>query len=244
VKRSRKPSPAEFADADRDLIEVLAALEGAVNYADWLASLVQPHAQGRILEIGAGSGTITERLASFGEVTALEPSAALAESLRTRLTGRAEVVEGVLEHLDDGRRFDTAVMINVLEHIPDDVDALRRIHALLAVGGRLVLWVPAFESLYGRFDQMIGHHRRYRRAQLVERCRSAGFEVIDCRYANLPGFFAWWLIVRLLRRVPTAGGLSTLYDRWAVPLIRRVEGRIRMPFGQSLLLVASRTAGE
>lgn len=241
MNRSRKPLPAEFAEADRGLVEVLAALEGAVNYADWLASLVQPHAHGRILEIGAGSGTITERLASFGEVTALEPSASLAESLRARLTGRATVVEGTLHDLDETQRFDTAVMINVLEHIPDDSDALGRVHALLAGGGRLVLWVPAFESLYGRFDQMIGHHRRYRRVQLVERCRSAGFEVIDCRYANLPGFFAWWLVVRLLRRVPTAGGLSTLYDRWAVPLIRRVETRIRMPFGQSLLLVATRT---
>lgn len=244
MRTPRRPPPAEFADADRDLVEVLASLEGAVNYADWLASLVEPHAQGRILEIGAGSGTITERLASFGTVTALEPSASLAAALRTRLAGRAAIVEGMLEHLDDSQRFDTAVMVNVLEHIPDDLDALRRVHAHLAEGGHLVLWVPAFESLYGRFDQMIGHHRRYRRTQLVERCRSAGFEIVDCRYANLPGFFAWWLIVRMLRRVPTAGGLSSLYDRWAVPAIRRVEGRIRMPFGQSLLLVAAKPAGD
>ncbi|MFM7045993.1 MAG: class I SAM-dependent methyltransferase [Ilumatobacteraceae bacterium] len=244
MSRTRRLVPAGFDDADRDLVDVLASLEGAVNYASWLAALIGPHARGRILEIGAGSGTITERLIPFGAVTALEPSAALAGSLRERLGGQVAVVEGTLEQLGGHERFDTAVMVNVLEHLPDDADALRRLFGHLADEGRLVLWVPAFEALYGRFDQMIGHHRRYRRAELVDVCRNAGFDVIDCRYANLPGFFAWWLIVRVLRRVPTAGGLSTLYDRLAVPVIRRVERRLRMPFGQSLLLVAARPASS
>ncbi|MFM7253213.1 MAG: class I SAM-dependent methyltransferase [Ilumatobacteraceae bacterium] len=244
MSRTRRLAPAGFDDADRVLVDGLASLEGAVNYASWLAALIEPHARGRILEIGAGSGTITERLIPFGKVTALEPSAALAGSLRERLGGQVAVVEGTLEQLGGHERFDTAVMVNVLEHLPDDADALRRLVGHLADEGRLVLWVPAFEALYGRFDQMIGHHRRYRCAELVDVCRKAGFDVIDCRYANLPGFFAWWLIVRVLRRAPTAGGLSTLYDRLAVPVIRRVERRLRMPFGQSLLLVAVRPASS
>lgn len=244
MSRTRTLAPAGFDDADRDLVDVLASLEGAVNYASWLAALIEPHARGRILEVGAGSGTITERLIPFGAVTALEPSSALAASLRARLAGQVTVVEGTLEHLAVVEQFDTAVMVNVLEHIPDDAAALRRLCGHLSDDGRLVIWVPAFEGLYGRFDRMIGHHRRYRRAELVDLCRNAGFDVIDCRYANLPGFFAWWLIVRVLRRVPTAGGLSTLYDRMAVPVIRRIEHRLRMPFGQSLLLVAARSASS
>lgn len=244
MSRTRTLAPAGFDDADRDLVDVLASLEGAVNYASWLAALIEPHARGRILEVGAGSGTITERLIPFGAVTALEPSSALAASLRARLAGQVTVVEGTLEQLAVVEQFDTAVMVNVLEHIPDDAAALRRLCGHLSDDGRLVIWVPAFEGLYGRFDRMIGHHRRYRRAELVDLCRNAGFDVIDCRYANLPGFFAWWLIVRVLRRVPTAGGLSTLYDRMAVPVIRRIEHRLRMPFGQSLLLVAARSASS
>lgn len=244
MSRTRTLAPAGFDDADRDLVDVLASLEGAVNYASWLAALIEPHARGRILEVGAGSGTITERLIPFGAVTALEPSSALAASLRARLAGQVTVVEGTLEQLAVVEQFDTAVMVNVLEHIPDDAAALRRLCGHLSDDGRLVIWVPAFEGLYGRFDRMIGHHRRYRRAELVDLCRNAGFDVIDCRYANLPGFFAWWLIVRVLRRVPTAGGLSTLYDRMAVPVIRRIEHRLRMPFGQSLLLVAARSTSS
>jgi hypothetical protein len=107
-----------------------------------------------------------------------------------------------------------------------------------------VLWVPAFDSLYGRFDHLIGHYRRYRRLDLEARCADAGLAVIESRYANLPGFAAWWLIVRVLRRTPTAGGLARVYDRYAVPVIRRVEARVRVPFGQSILLVAARPSGS
>jgi hypothetical protein len=131
-------------------------------------------------------------------------------------------------------------MINVLEHIEDDVAALQRCAELLNPGGTMCIWVPAYELLYSRFDHEIGHFRRYRKQELVDRMRSAGFEVTTAHYANLPGFFAWLLIVRLVGRRPTSGRLATVYDRHFVPLIRRVESRLRPPFGQSLFAVGVR----
>jgi SAM-dependent methyltransferase len=232
--------PATFEQADAGLTSVLADLEGAEQYTDWIISLFAPHLRGRILEVGAGQGTYSARLAAFGDVVAVEPSTAQCDVLRERLAGVAgtSVINGDLAAVPSAPTFDSIVMINVLEHIPDDHDALRRCAELLSPGGHLLVWVPAFEALYGRFDHEIGHYRRYRRRPLRTLVTQSGLQIDTLRHANLPGFFAWWLIVRVLHRRPTSGGLAGFYDRRLVPLIRRVEQRVTPPFGQSLLLVA------
>ena len=77
----------------------------------------------------------------------------------------------------------------------------------------MVLWVPAFESLYGKFDQRIGHYRRYRRNELLALVHNVGFQQVTARYTNMPGFFAWWLLVRVLRTSPTGPRLTSFHDR-------------------------------
>jgi SAM-dependent methyltransferase len=235
-------SPASFDHADPHLLEVLADLEGAVEYARWIQDLIRPHVHGDILEVGAGQGTYSPALAEWGTLVALEPSEAQSALLRRKLDGHpsATVVTAGLEELTDTNSYDAIVLLNVLEHIPDDRAALATLASLLRPGGRLVLWVPAFELIYGRFDHRIGHYRRYRRRDLLEKCTAAGLRTIDARYTNLPGFFAWALVVRVLRLHPTAGHLAHFYDRAIIPVVRRIEERVRPPFGQSLLLVAER----
>ena len=67
-----------------------------------------------------------------------------------------------------------------------------------------------------------------------------GFEVVTSRYVNLPGWFSWLLMVRLLGIEPTNPTTIRVFDRWIVPVVRWIEDRIRMPFGQSIFLVARR----
>jgi SAM-dependent methyltransferase len=241
VFRRRARRPASFADADADLLGVLGDLEGAVNYTAWILDEFGPLLRGEILEVGAGQGTYTQRLATRGPVTAVEPSAAQCDLLSARLgpDDRVTVICGDLTALDGHTEmFDTAVLTNVLEHIADDGQALDQLYRLLRPGGALCVWVPAFEFLYGPFDREIGHHRRYRKQALRRLAESHGFEVTQVTYANLPGWMAWLLIVRLLRRRPTAGSLASTYDTRVVPTVRRIESRRRPPFGQSILLTA------
>lgn len=241
----RRAAAAEFGDADAELTEVLADLESAENYKRWLLDLVRPYITGRTLEIGAGRGTYSRELREMGTgLTAVEPSAHGAERLAERVEGltATTVVQGTISDVDDAG-YGAAVMLNVLEHIEDDDAAMIEVHERLEVGGSLCIWVPAFPSLYGNFDRRVGHHRRYRRSQLRALAERTGYDVVECRYANLPGFFAWFAIVRVLGVSPTAGGLSKVYDRFVVPIVRSVERRVRPPFGQSLLVVARKRAG-
>jgi hypothetical protein len=129
------------------------------------------------------------------------------------------------------------VLSNVLEHIEDDQATLSELFSLVRPGGLVAVFSPAFRLLMGDFDRSIGHVRRYRRAGLREQFEAAGFEVVEARYVNLPGFFAWFVDSRILNKRPTHSALSRIYDRLIVPPTRWVERHVAPPFGQSVLVV-------
>jgi glycosyltransferase involved in cell wall biosynthesis len=243
----RSIPPAEFDDSDAELSDVLSTLEEADNYADWIYRLIQPHLGDHVLEIGAGHGELTERLRRDARVTATDLSKRCVDSLALRFDGcdDVEVLQADVAALGtEGRTFDSVVLINVLEHIDDDADALGDLRELLAPGGRLCVFVPAFEGLYSDFDRKIGHRRRYRRSQLATTFDRAGFEVIDARYVNTVGAVAWWLFSRQLGQVPTQRWSVKLYDRVGVPIIRQLEAGRAPRFGQSLLCIGARPVEE
>lgn len=232
----------EASDVDPTLAASLDSLDGATNYHDWIVELVRPSLAAPILELGAGHGTFTESFAEIGEVDAVEPGSHASGVLGERFADHAavSVIEGFVTDLPVAERYRSAVAVNVLEHIEDDAEAVAAIHERLVPGSRMTLWVPAFELLYSPFDHELGHHRRYRRPQLEQIVRDAGFESIESRYVNLPGWFSWLVVTRLLRQRPTAGPLLRVFDRVIVPITRAVEARVRVPFGQSILLVATK----
>jgi SAM-dependent methyltransferase len=239
----RSIPPAEFDDSDAELSEVLSTLEEADNYADWIYRLIQPHLGAAVLEIGAGHGELTERLQRDAHVTATDLSKRCVDALGERFAGneRVEVLQGDVAALaTGGRRYDSVVLINVLEHIDDDVNALADLRELLKPGGKLCVFVPAFEGLYSDFDRRIGHRRRYRRSQLVSTFDRAGLAVRDVRYVNTVGAVSWWLFARQLGQVPTQRWSVQLYDRVAVPFIRSFEAGREPRFGQSLLCIGER----
>ncbi|MGI8776770.1 MAG: glycosyltransferase [Acidimicrobiales bacterium] len=236
----RGPVTAE--STDDALSGTLDSLDDALNYAGWIYSAMQPHLGSRVLEIGAGHGTLTDLLADGREVVVTDVSPRCVAVLRQRFSDRSgvEVLEADVLATPDIGGFDSIVMVNVLEHVADDKAALRHLRKALHPGGRLLLFVPAFEELYSDFDRRIGHHRRYRAPALSAAVTEAGFEVLDARYVNSVGAVAWWVIARQLGRVPTKRWSALTYDKAVVPVLRKVESRWTPPFGQSVLCVARR----
>ncbi len=235
----RAEATAEFDESDAELAGVLDSLADADNYADWIYDLCEPHLGTEVLEVGAGHGELTERLAPGRFVTAVDLSKRCVEELQERYDRAAnvEIRHGDVTVLDDDRRYDSVVLINVLEHIADDLGALRDLRARLKPGGRLIVFSPAFDGLYSDFDRKIGHHRRYRRSQLITVADRAGLRLVEARYVNSLGAFAWWLFARRLGQTPTQGWSVRLYDQTVVPVLRRIETKHIPRFGQSVLLV-------
>ena len=237
----RRGRHATFEEADLALEQTLEELDNNVpNYNEWVRTLVEPAAVGRVIELGAGMGTFSLALLQTADhVIAVEPSergsAALIET--TRGNERVIPVHGYAADAASHGPFDGAVMSNVLEHIEDDEATLRELRSMVRPGGLVAVYSPAFHILMSDFDRSIGHVRRYRKRELCRTFERAGFEIAEARYVNMPGFFAWLLVSRLLHKRPTHSSLSRWYDKRVVPLTQWIETRVRPPFGQSVLVI-------
>lgn len=220
-------------------VENLEVMSEAENYNRYLLGLVRRHApQGqRVLDFGAGSGQFAVPLKRLGlDVTALEPD----DGLRARIAGEGVAAVAGPEQLAD-RQFGYIYTLNVLEHIQDDVAALRQLYAKLAPGGTLLVYVPAFAVLYTGMDAKVGHVRRYTRHSLTSAANAAGFTIDRCRYVDSLGFFAT-LVFKVVG--DSSGDINRtalrLYDRLVFPLSRAIDLVAQRWLGKNLLLLARR----
>jgi SAM-dependent methyltransferase len=219
--------------------DTLLRMAAAGNYNAWLLERSRPYLGRRVLDVGAGIGTFTERLAALCDhVVAVEADPEFAGMLERRFLDEpnVDVVRAEAEaSLPDGP-FDSIVCFNVLEHIAADDEALRSFHGRLAPGGALLLLVPAHPFLYGATDRMLGHERRYRKDELRKKLERAGLSVDVMRRVKPVGALGWLVSARLLRRREIPRTSLALFDR-AVPVLRHLD-RLRLPFGLSLWAVA------
>jgi len=217
--------------------------EAALNYTDWIVSLCEPHLGNHVLEIGGGHGTITSRLSvPSRRIVTTEISQQSIAILRDRFeTAQNVTVEHCAEFELPAGKFTSVLMINVLEHIAEDEEFLALTKTRLSSGGNIVVFAPAFSSLYSDFDRRIGHYRRYTRSELTTKLTRCGFSVIESRYVNSVGALAWWLVARQLGRIPTTSSLTAAYDKVFVPLVSRLERNLHPPFGQSVFVVGKKT---
>ncbi|MGZ8216148.1 class I SAM-dependent methyltransferase [Methylomagnum sp.] len=206
-----------------------------------------PKPAARILEIGAGTGGNLAMLNRFGEVSAVE----LDDYARARAAEKTgiPVRKG---YLPDGLpfagpSFDLVCLFDVLEHIPDDVAALRALRGLIRPGGQILLTVPAHAWLWSRHDTNVHHYRRYNGRTLRQCGEEAGLRIVRLSYFNLwlaPLAVAARLVDRLL---PRESGGSLGEELPAGPINRvflalfgseaALLRRFDLPFGISLLAV-------
>jgi SAM-dependent methyltransferase len=219
------------------------ALHHADNYRKALIEEFGPRLKGRVLEVGAGIGQMTEMIArcqGVREVIAVEPEPAFFQQLQARVP-ECKAFCGTSAALPADTSADAVVSVNVLEHIREDQQELQRYHGLLAgQGGNLCLFVPARPEIYAPLDKDFGHHRRYSRPGLRRKLQAAGFQIERLHYFNWAGYFAWWLYFRMLKKRAFETGSVRVYDRMIFPVVHWMEQTLcRPPLGQSLLAVAS-----
>src|SRR5947209_8622382 len=186
--------------------QTIRRLDSLRRYNKWIWERVQPYIGQRVLEVGAGSGTMTRFLYGRELIVTTDKERPYIDRLLNAFRRRPGIIVERLDLDDDDSRdlsryaFDTFLCINVLEHTADDLAALRRANQLLQAGGRIVIFVPAGKDLYGLPDRGVGHQRRYEEDELADKLRQAGFEVEDVSYQNQIARFAWWLNSRVLNR--------------------------------------------
>ncbi|KAF0249007.1 MAG: ribosomal RNA adenine methylase transferase [bacterium] len=238
IINNKKESNSDLAG---DIQNVLA---GAANYYAWIYHQFQADIGNNVLEIGCGGGHFTQFLADRpGKLLVADIEQQYLEALNKKYFSRTDFATASID-LNDLNwsdkylgQFDSVIFLNVLEHIEDDRQVLRQLRQVLRPEGKLMLMVPAFQIIYGSMDAADNHYRRYSKKEVKEKLQTAQFNIKWLRYMNIPGFFAWFINGRILKRNLLPEGQLGLYNQ-IIPIVEQIEMFLPLPFGQSIISLA------
>ena len=225
----------------------LERLGTADRFFGWTIDHFKPYMKGRVLEVGAGLGTITRKLVAADpslSVVALEPALNLFDQLRAYASVTPQVTASSLTCAEflgglDSACFDVVLYLNVLEHIEHDVAELRTAASGLVPGGHVLVFGPAMGWLYSDLDFNAGHYRRYTVASLRRAAADAGLEIVQIKYLDMLGVLPYWVVYRLMRRQSISGSSMWAYDKVLVPLSRLLQWIFpRPPLGKNVIMIA------
>ncbi len=233
------PAWASRTAQDAGLSHSLDLLADTYNYNHWVYSLCRPWLGKVVMEVGAGTGNLTQFLLGAEKVVCVEPE----QEYRDRLAALVRVhlnttfyplpLQGLPK---EEAGYDSVLCVNVLEHIEDDQHALAEMAERLRPGGHVVLYVPAVSWAYGEMDRHLGHYRRYSRTMMRRLSAQCDLPLVRMKYVNVLGLFGWWWCGRVRREALIDPAKARFMDR-LVPFVSAVEKILPTPVGQSLLAV-------
>jgi 2-polyprenyl-3-methyl-5-hydroxy-6-metoxy-1,4-benzoquinol methylase len=223
----------------------LQTMRQARRYQAHIFSQFRPYIGARVLEVGSGIGTTTLALVEMADrVVGIEPNRSSVMHLRQTIGNhpRFELHDCHLEECDRttliAARFDTILCVNVLEHIEDDEQALRRFAEIAEpANGHVLIFVPAIEAAYGRLDAALGHHRRYSRRSLATLFDRAGLDLEVLKYTNPIGLLAWMFNSYVTRIAAHSSRQIALFEALVAPWALPLERIVQVPVGLSLVAV-------
>ena len=218
---------------------------------EWLLQVLANYSNPVVLDLGCGTGHNLQNIQERG----FRNSFGLDITFDALSFCRQRKLEGLI--CGDGallpftnQSFDVVIALDMLEHIKDDTLALEGLHRVLRADGRLVLFVPAFQFLWGLQDEVGHHFRRYTAAEIKEKMNKAGFVIEKLSYANLflfPMIFAGRILFKFWKNRINVVSENDLSPTWSNKILGGIFGfehlllqKINFPIGVSLLCIAKR----
>lgn len=224
--------------------KTLEVLEGADNYNKWIAERIRPFLKSPVLEVGAGTGNISEKLLELKDLTLTDSNTSFVKILNKKFSNNknvnVEVFDASKKISKVKYKFKSVYAVNVLEHIKDDIKALQNINSLLEKKGKIVLLVPAKKNAYSYIDKKLGHYRRYEKEELVEKLKQSNFKNIKIEFFNVVGLLSWYLRDKIDSKNSHLKPSHVKAFDWLVPLLMMLEPRKGLPVGISLVAVATK----
>ena len=221
--------------SDKDPLgsKTLETIAKASRFNKWMYSEIKPFLKGDILEIGSGIGNISQYVIADGlHITLSDFNDEYYQWLKERFSG-LPAVQDILQidllHPDFQKkysflceRFDTVFLLNVIEHIEDDITAVKNCKFLMKQNGHLILLAPAYNWLYCRFDRELGHYRRYTLDSMKHILRSNELYIHSGNYFNGIGIIGWLLWGKIMKRKMIGNKEMSAFNRF-VSIARVVD---------------------
>jgi glycosyltransferase involved in cell wall biosynthesis len=207
---------------------ILSGLKHARRLNFWIGNTLRSYVGDRVLEINAGIATLTGQLIPREIYVAADHNPHCLRYLQSFSFGKPylhvlHMNPSDSEHFDGlQKKFDTVLVVNVLDRVENDQAVLRNIWSALEPGGRALIFVPQNAKLFGELDTALRRRERYARAQLEQSLTTAGFQVeaiLEFNRSSVPG---WWLNGKLLRRNKISRLQLKAVDI-VMPLVSRID---------------------
>lgn len=181
---------------------ILEVIGKADRFNSWMYHTILPHVSGITLEIGSGIGNISKYFIRDGyEISLSDSDEHYIEILRHKFLHYPNVKDIIAIDLLHPQfevcyskyhsHFDSVFLLNVLEHVENDSQAIRNCKFLLKPSGRLTLLTPAYNQLFSKLDRALGHHRRYTAKSLRKVISITGMNYESSYYFNFLGILGW-----------------------------------------------------
>jgi len=215
------PSEFSFPELDEIGIETLDAISFAPRFNRWMYENIKGFCTGDILEIGSGIGNISAHFIKEGASIHLSDIRDnYIDVLKNTFGDTAKSVHKLdiaaadfdTRYADLFESYDSIFALNVVEHIKDDMLAIKNCRKLLKTGGQLTILVPAYQALYNSFDTALEHYRRYTKKSLNS-LFTDGLEITKSRYFNAFGILGWVVSGSILKKKTIAKSEMQLYDK-------------------------------
>lgn len=142
-----------------------------------------PRRRLNILEVGCGTGELTQQLQEHHNVMGIDMAQEAIDSCKEK--GIRDVYKKDIFELDTTKlrdKFDLVLALDVMEHIQEDVEAMKIINILLKRDGYFFVNVPAHKFLWSGHDEALQHKRRYTKYELLQKLELASFKIVSQSY--------------------------------------------------------------
>lgn len=212
----------------------------AINWKKYWISSVSKHIHSNVLEVGAGIGVntnlILQNCPEIQKIVTIEPDPKLAKQIKNTISNHSEKINeftGYLSEFPKDEKFDTILYIDVIEHIENEIAEIELAKTYLKKGGKLIILVPAFNTLYSPFDKAIGHYRRYTKRTLKKTVK--GLKLLDLYYLDSLGLFASLANKLILKQSNPTKKQIQKWDNLIVPTSKITDKILGFFFGKSLV---------
>lgn len=242
-----------YKELDEEGEITLDVLSSAGHLNRWMFETIRPYvSEGDLLEIGSGTGNISSIFLQNGYPISLSDiRPRYVKALQKKFSQEA-LLKSVYEidlvdrdfdsiHKPLFNSFDTVFALNVIEHIQDHQQALENINKLLRAKGRFIMLVPAYESIYNRFDKELYHFRRYNRKSASRLFTDSGFNVLNSFYFNAAGIAGWVFFGGILKQRTINKDEVSVYNS-LVPIFKIVDKMLLKRIGLSVVVVGEKKA--
>lgn len=221
--------------------ETLKIMSHARNYNNTVVELALSNLgvkSGKILDFGAGIGTYSTILKSKGfDVTCVEIDTKQVKILKEKGFSTLNDI-----NLIENNSVENMVSFNVFEHIKNDAETLKIIYNKLTNNGKLFIFVPASQDLYSKFDERLGHYRRYEMQDLQNLLKNCGYEISSTQYFDSLGY----LLAKLYKLLKINGSINSaqilIFDKILFPISMILDKIFNTKFGKNIVITAQKSS--